>query len=64
VAEDAGGLAPGKDDNAMWRKIDRKDGAISHASDYNNNDGDRGPSLRYYSTGTLYSSASLPPSRG
>jgi len=34
VAEDAGGLAPGKDDNAVWRKIDRKDGAISHASDY------------------------------
>ena len=35
MAEDAGGLAPGKDDNAVWRKIDRKDGAISHASDYN-----------------------------
>jgi len=35
VAEDAGGLAPGKDDNAVWRIIDRKDGAISHASDYN-----------------------------
>ena len=34
MAEDAGGLAPGKDDNAVWRKIDRKDGAISHASGY------------------------------
>ena len=24
-AEDAGGLAPAKDDNAAWRKADRKD---------------------------------------
>lgn len=34
-AEDAGGLSPGKDDNEVRRKIDRKDVLVLEWFDYN-----------------------------
>jgi hypothetical protein len=33
-SEDAGGLSPGKDDNAAERKIDREDVPVSRRFDY------------------------------